>query len=117
MGELPGFDGYARKTEGDCGDTLEIWIKVDQGILSEVNFCTDGCAATVASGSMTTVLAKGKTVAGAQQITQQDVLTALEGLPEGNRHCAQFAVSALKTAIRDYLDLQRDPWKKAYRKY
>ena len=61
-------------------------------------------------------MVKGKVVVQAQKIGQQDILTALGDLPEESEHCAQLAANSLKEAIRDYLRLKNDPWKKAYRR-
>ena len=78
---------------------------------------TDGCGTSIASGSMMTELAKGKSISEAIRISQQDILNALGGLPEESEHCALLSADTLKTAIRDYLAMQKEPWKKAYRKY
>lgn len=112
--ELPDADGYGSAV-GSCGDDMEIWLRVRNGTISNANFWTNGCSTTVASGSMVTEMAKGKSVMKAQRINQKDVLTALDGLPKESEHCAQLAANSLKEAINDYLRLQREPWKKAYR--
>lgn len=113
MGNADGFG----KVTGSCGDTMEIWLRVEGNTVVAAGFSTDGCSATLASGSMLTELVKGKSVPQALGISRQYVLDALGGLPEGNRHCALLAVSALKEAIKDYLIFKREPWKRAYRTY
>ncbi len=115
LGEIKDADGYAKIT-GPCSDNIEIWIKVNAGTISQASFMTDGCGTSIASGSIVTVLATDKSLAEVRQISQQAVLAALGGLPEENQHCALLASNALKAAIQDYLELQREPWKKAYRK-
>jgi nitrogen fixation protein NifU and related proteins len=115
LGGLEDADGYAKYT-GPCGDTMSIWLKVADNIIIQTAFTTDGCGTTIASGSMLTEMAKGKTAAQAMQISQQDVLKALGGLPEESQHCALLAANALKEAVKDYLKFKNDPWKKAYRK-
>ncbi len=115
LGDVEDADGYARIT-GTCGDTMSIWLKVNGDTITETGFLTDGCGTTVASGSMITEMVKGKSVIEAGKIGQQDVLDALDGLPEGNQHCALLASITLKEAIKNYLDIKREPWKKAYRK-
>jgi nitrogen fixation NifU-like protein len=110
------FDGYARIT-GPCGDTMEVWLKVKEGAIADISFMTDGCGTSIASGSMVTELAMGKNITEAIKITRQDILDALEGLPEESQHCALLAANTLKAAIRDFLAIEREPWKKAYRKY
>ena len=116
VGDLENADGFARVT-GPCGDTMEIWLKVKYGTITDASFMTDGCGTTIASGSMVTRLAKGKSAGEAQKIDQQDVLAALGGLPEESRHCALLAANTLKEAIKDYLALKKEPWKRNYQRY
>lgn len=115
LGEAQGADGFARVT-GSCGDTMEIWLKVKNDVINKATFITDGCGPSIASGSMITEMANGKNIREALIIGRQDVLTALGGLPEESEHCALLAANTLKAAIRDYLAMKREPWKKAYRK-
>ena len=116
LGSFPDADGYAQVT-GTCGDTMEIWLKVDGNIIAKAGFTTDGCGTTIASGSMVTEMAKGKSLPEALLISQKDVLDALDGLPEESEHCALLASNTLKAAIRDYMAMQKEPWKKAYRNH
>lgn len=87
---------------GWCGDTMEIYLKVDNGMIAEVTFITDGCGPTVACGSMLTSMARGLPLDKAQQISPDDLLEALGGLPEESVHCAQLATSTLHEAIVGY---------------
>jgi nitrogen fixation NifU-like protein len=114
LGEIPAPDGLGRIV-GSCGDTMEIYLKVKDGRVMNASFWTDGCGPSIASGSMVTELAKGKSVSEAQKITQQDILDALGGLPEDSLHCALLAANTLKEAIKDYLASKKEPWKRAYR--
>jgi nitrogen fixation NifU-like protein len=116
LGELEDADGFAQVT-GPCGDTMRMWLKVKDDTISKATFLTDGCGTTIASGSMVTELAKGKNIAEAQKISQKYVLNALGGLPEESHHCALLAANTLKEAIRDYLAIKKEPWKKAYHKH
>lgn len=116
VGNMPDADGFARVT-GPCGDTMEIWLKVKNDAIADATFMTDGCGPSIASGSMVTELAKGKSISAAQKISQQDLLNALGGLPEESQHCALLAANTLKASIRDYMMMKREPWKKAYRKF
>jgi len=116
VGDTEDADGFARVT-GPCGDTMEIWLKVKNGAIASATFMTDGCGTSIASGSMVTEIARGKSVNEAQRISQQDVLSALGGLPEESEHCALLAADTLKEAIKDYLAMEKEPWKKAYRKH
>lgn len=116
VGDIADADGFAKVT-GPCGDTMEIWLKVNNGIITNATFMTDGCGTSIASGSMITEMAKEKSIIEARKISQQDVLSALGGLPEESQHCALLAANTLKAAIRDYLAMKKEPWKRAYRKY
>lgn len=114
MGAMSKADGYGKIT-GPCGDTMEIWLKVVNGVVAEATFLTDGCAATIACGNMVAELAKGKSIPQSVKISQQDVLDGLGGLPADNRHCALLAANTLKEALKDYFVFKREPWKRAYR--
>lgn len=116
LGSFKDADGFGRVT-GPCGDTMEIWLKVDDDTIVKTGFATDGCGTTIASGSMITEMARGKSLIEAQKIGQQDVLDALDGLPEESEHCALLASNTLKAAVRDCIAMQKEPWKKAYRQY
>ena len=116
LGDMGDADGFA-KVIGSCGDSMEIWLKVKNGTIANASFLTDGCGTSIASGSMVTEIARGKSISEARRISQQDVLSALGGLPEESEHCALLAADTLKEAIRDYLLMEREPWKKAYRKH
>ncbi len=116
MGNMGDADGFGKVT-GPCGDTMEIWLRVEGNTVVAASFSTDGCSATLASGSMLTELVRGKSIPQALGISQQYVLDALGGLPGDNRHCALLAVNTLKEAIKDYLTFKREPWKRTYRTY
>ena len=114
VGDIPNADGFASIT-GHCGDTMEIWLRVRDNSIKQATFWTDGCGTTIAAGSMLTELAKWKIISHAFNITQQDVLDALGGLPEDSVHCALLAADTLKAAIKDYVSTRSEPWKKFYR--
>ena len=107
FGEMSQSDGHSSIT-GPCGDTIEIWLKVSDGIITEASFETDGCGTSIASGSMVTVLAKGKTLDSALTISPEDILKALDGLPEEKQHCALLASNVLRAAIDDVLTADVD---------
>ena len=113
-GEFDYAEGYAKVT-GPCGDTMQICLKVKDDIITEARFMTDGCGASIACGSATTELTIRKSITEALEITQDDILNSLEGLSESEVHCALLAANTLKQAVKDYLSLRREPWKKAYR--
>ena len=116
VGNMETADGYASVT-GPCGDTMEIWLKVRNGIIVEATFMTDGCGTTIAAGSMVTELVRGKSVSHALRIGHEDVLSALDGLPEESKHCALLAANTLKAAVKDYLAFKNEPWKRAYNRH
>jgi nitrogen fixation NifU-like protein len=116
VGSMPDAEGFAAVT-GPCGDTMEIWLEVKNDRISNATFWTDGCGTTIAAGSMVTEMARGQSIAEAQGISQKDILDALGGLPDESLHCALLASNTLREAIRDYLILRREPWKKAYRRH
>jgi nitrogen fixation NifU-like protein len=116
VGSMTHADGFGRVT-GPCGDTMEIWLRVKNGAIAQATFWTDGCGTSIAAGSMVTELVRGKAIAEGLRITQQDVLDALGGLPEESIHCALLAANTLREAIRDYLDFQKEPWKRAYHRH
>jgi nitrogen fixation NifU-like protein len=92
-----------------CGDLMQ--IKVDDGILTDVKFKTFGCGAAIATSSMVTDLAIGKTIEEALKITRNDVAESLEGLPPVKMHCSNLAADALHAAIEDYLKKEgRGEW-------
>ncbi|MBI0584681.1 MAG: iron-sulfur cluster assembly scaffold protein [Methanomassiliicoccus sp.] len=94
----------------NCGDLMYIYIKVKDDILTDVKFKTFGCGAAIATSSMVTDLAKGKTIQEALKITRKDVADNLGGLPPQKMHCSNLAADALHEAIHDYLRKQgREP--------
>jgi nitrogen fixation NifU-like protein len=115
LGKIENPDGYGKVT-GPCGDTMEIFLKLINGKIVDANFITDGCGTTVICGSMVTELAKGKSISDAGEITQAFILQNLGGLPESDQHCALLAADTLREALKDYRMLEREPWKKVYRK-
>ncbi|MBN2406468.1 MAG: Fe-S cluster assembly scaffold protein NifU [Elusimicrobia bacterium] len=108
VGEIPDADGVGRVGNPTCGDIMELYIKVDKGIIKDARFKTFGCGAAIASSSMVTELVKGKTLEEAEKISNKAVIEALDGLPPVKRHCSVLAEEALKKAIEDYKNRQKD---------
>ena len=109
-------DGYA-KVKGTCGDTMEMFIKIKNKKISACSFLTDGCAVTIACGSVATEMALKKTFFEALALVSGEaIMKKLGGLPEGNVHCAFLAAEALRKALADSLYHEKYPWKKQYRK-
>ncbi len=114
LGQIQSPDGFGRVT-GPCGDTMEISLRVKDGKIINAAFWTDGCGTSIASGSMVTELAKGKTIAEVLKITPNTILEELGGLPEESIHCSVLAANTLRESIKDYLAFKNEPWKRAYR--
>ncbi len=102
VGEIDDADGFGRVT-ASCGDTMSIWLRVENDTIMDARFLTDGCGTSRASGSMITEMVKGKSIAEAQKIGQKDVLDRLGGLPKDSEHCALLASDTLKDAVNDYV--------------
>ncbi|MEW6443337.1 MAG: iron-sulfur cluster assembly scaffold protein [bacterium] len=113
LGEIPDPDGYGF-VQADCGDTMEICLRVRENRIQEARFTTTGCGPTLACGSVAAELAQGRKVIEALRIGPRQISEALGGLPAARLHCAEFAHQALKKALDDYLTRARDPWKKYY---
>jgi nitrogen fixation NifU-like protein len=88
---------------------MRIGIKVQEGRIADIRFQTLGCAAAIATSSMVTDLAKGKTLDEASKISRDDVAHELDGLPANKMHCSNLAADALREAIKDYRDRQTKP--------
>ncbi|MCD6599279.1 MAG: iron-sulfur cluster assembly scaffold protein [Dehalococcoidia bacterium] len=114
LGQIESPDGFGRVT-GPCGDTIEIYLRVNGGKITNATFQTDGCGPSIVSGSMATELIKGKTIVEAQNISKDDILDALGGLPKESQHCSLLAANTVKEAVRDYLALSHEPWKRLYK--
>ncbi len=112
---IPNADGFSACRSG-CGENMKIWLRLRGDAIGDAGFWTDGCAATIACGSMATELAIGKSVAQAFAVTADDIAEALVDLPQGNLHCARLAADTLRSAVRDLLSVQQQPWKRLYRK-
>lgn len=102
MGEFENPDGVGLVGNPICGDMMEIQIKVENDRIGDIRFRTYGCGAAIATSSMTTELAKGKTLDEAMKITKQDVADKLGGLPPIKMHCSNLASDALHKAIKNY---------------
>ena len=102
-GVIEDASGEATVGNPTCGDLMTFYIDVDDNdVIRDVKFKTFGCGAAIATSSMITELAIGKTVDEAYNITRKDVADELEGLPPINMHCSNLASDALRAAIEDY---------------
>jgi len=103
MGEIADADGVGTVGTPVCGDLMTIYIKVKDDRIQDVKFKTFGCGAAIATSSMITELAKGKTLEESMRITRADVANNLGGLPPIKMHCSNLAADGLHEAIKDYL--------------
>ena len=108
VGEIEDADGVGSEGNPVCGDMMEFYIKVDDGLLTDVKYKTFGCGAAIACSSMVSEMAKGKTVEEAKKITNADVAAELEGLPKNKLHCSNLGADALHKAIEDYESKARE---------
>ena len=102
VGEIENADGVGTEGNPTCGDLMTIYIKVEDNIITDVKFKTFGCGAAIATSSMITEMAVGKTIEEALKISRNDVADELEGLPPVKMHCSNLAADALRAAIADY---------------
>ena len=102
VGEIEDADGVGTVGNPVCGDMMSIYINVKDDKIEDIKFKTFGCGAAIATTSMTTELAKGKTLDEAMKITREQVADELDGLPPVKMHCSNLAADALHEAVKDY---------------
>jgi len=103
VGVIDDADGVGEVGNPVCGDVMKITIKVEDNRIMDINFQTLGCGAAIATSSIVTELAKGKTLEEALTLNRDSVADELDGLPANKMHCSNLAADALHAAIRDYL--------------
>lgn len=103
VGEMKNPDGIGYVGNPVCGDIMELYIRVENDVITDAKFKTFGCGAAIATSSMVTELVKGKNIEEALQISNRAVAEALGGLPPVKMHCSVLAEEALQSAINDYL--------------
>lgn len=103
---MPDADAEGSFGDPACGDSLTIYLKVKDNRIDDISYLVFGCCASIATSSMTSVLAKGKTLEEALWLEEEDVVDALDGLPENKVHCSNLGVSALRNAIENYYNKQ-----------
>jgi nitrogen fixation NifU-like protein len=102
VGEIPDADGVGMEGNPVCGDSMQIFIKVEGDRIIDAKFRTFGCGSAIAVSSMITELVKGKTLDEALSISKETVAEELGGLPPQKMHCSNLGADALKKAIEDY---------------
>ena len=104
VGEIENADGVGEVGNAKCGDIMKIYLKIDNGIVTDVKFNTFGCGSAIASSSMATEMIKGKPIDDVLSLTNKAVVEALGGLPAHKIHCSVLAEEAVKAALKDYYD-------------
>ena len=102
VGEIPDADGVGEVGNAKCGDIMNMYLKINSGVITDVKFKTFGCGAAVATSSIATEMIKGKPVEEALKLTNKAVVEALDGLPAVKLHCSVLAEQAIKSALSDY---------------
>ena len=113
LGVLP-FPAYNAAVRGRCGDSMEMYLRVEDGVIVAARFLPHGCLHTTACGSALTSLVVGASLEKAGDIGPKQVEAVLGGLPEEHRHCATLAVTALRAVLINHYQERRSPWKKLY---
>jgi len=106
VGEISDADGVGTVGNPVCGDVMKIFVKIEDEHLKDIKFKTFGCGAAIATSSMVTEMAKGKSLDEAVKISNKMVAEALDGLPPQKMHCSNLAADALHAAIEDYRQKQ-----------
>jgi len=106
VGEIKNADGIGVVGNPTCGDTMTLYIKVKDNRIKDIKFKTFGCAAAIATSSMITEMAKGKTLEEAEKISPKEIVDELGGIPPIKYHCSVLAHEAIREAIKDYREKQ-----------
>lgn len=112
VGEIENASGVGTVGNAKCGDIMKMYIKVNDGVISDVKFNTFGCGSAIATSSMATEMIKGKKIEDALELSNKAVVEALDGLPTHKIHCSVLAEEAVKAAVKDYYDKNGIPYDK-----
>lgn len=104
VGKMEDADGIGEVGNAKCGDIMKMYIKVEQGIITDVKFNTFGCGSAIATSSIATEMIKGKKIEEALKLSNKAVVEALDGLPAHKVHCSVLAEEAVKATVKDYYD-------------
>ncbi len=107
VGSMENADGIGEVGNARCGDIMKMYLKIEDDVITDVKFETFGCGSAIASSSMATELIKGKPIAEAKKLTNKAVVEALEGLPPHKVHCSVLAEEAVKAALENYYEKQK----------
>ena len=115
LGILATPDGYG-KGVSNCGDTIELYLSVQSGLIRMITFQIQGCLNTNACANALSILAEGRSIADGWRIRPENLVDYLQTLPPDHAHCADLVVEAFYHALNDYSATRRDPWQKSYLK-
>jgi len=115
LGILATPDGYG-KGVSNCGDTIELYLSVQSGLIRMITFQIQGCLNTNACANALSILAEGRSIADGWRIRPENLVDYLQTLPPDHAHCADLVVKAFYHALNDYSATRRDPWQKSYLK-
>ncbi|MEW6623185.1 MAG: iron-sulfur cluster assembly scaffold protein [Bacillota bacterium] len=104
VGKLKDANAYAKVGDPKCGDYIELYLKVDFGVIEDIKYLVYGCAGAISTTSALTEVVKGKSLNAALEVTDDEVIEYLGGIPERKRHCSLLGVKALHSAIMEYRD-------------
>ena len=110
VGVIEDADGVGEVGNAKCGDIMKIFLKIDDGIVTDAKFSTFGCGSAIASSSMATEMIKGQPIEKVMELTNKAVVEALDGLPAYTLHCSVLAEEAVKAAPKDYFDKNNIPY-------
>ena len=110
VGVIEDADGVGEVGNAKCGDIMKIFLKIDNGIVTDAKFSTFGCGSAIASSSMATEMIKGQPIDQVMELTNKAVVEALDGLPAYKLHCSVLAEEAVKAALKDYFDKNDIPY-------
>lgn len=102
LGVIDDADGVGEVGNAKCGDIMKMYLKINDGIITDVKFNTFGCGSAIATSSMATEMIKGKPISEAVKLSNKAVVEALDGLPAHKIHCSVLAEQAVKAALKDY---------------
>jgi nitrogen fixation NifU-like protein len=102
VGTIENPDGYGKVESEACGDMMEMFIMIEEGVITDVKYRTFGCAAAIASSSMASEMIIGQPIASAAELSDESIDQKLGGLPNAKLHCSLLAASALHEALEDY---------------
>lgn len=115
VGEIEDASGIGEVGNAKCGDIMKIFLKIENGIITDAKFNTFGCGAAIATSSMATELIKGKPIEEALKLSNKAVVEALDGLPPVKLHCSVLAEEGVKMALQDYYNKRGEEMPEEYR--